>query len=97
MGGVVCMRLRLGKGRNLAIIVTLGCHEHKAGERVLRGRLEGRVRDGNGRSWGRGWRTWREGLRVPQPRPILPLFGVDPQAAPCSCPLLSPAGCPPPQ
>lgn len=37
----------IGEGENLAIIVTLGCHEHKAGERVLRGRLEGRVRDGS--------------------------------------------------
>lgn len=32
----------------------------------------------------------------PQPHLVLPLPGVDPTAAPCSYPLLSPAGCPPP-
>lgn len=32
---------------------------------------------------------------VPQPRLVLPFSEVDPKVAPCSCPLLSPAGCSP--
>lgn len=33
-----------------------------------------------------------EGLRYPPTPLVLPLSGVDPEAAPCLCPLLSPAG-----
>lgn len=72
--------MRLGEGRNLAIIVTLGCHEHKAGERVLRG-AGWRESEMEREELGKGLEDLREGLRVPKLHLILPLFGVDPQAA----------------
>lgn len=53
-------------------------------ERVLRGgRLEEESEMGTGGSWGRELEDLERRPKGPQPHPVLPLFGVDPQAAPC--------------